>query len=385
MDPTSPSQDRIRELEHKVSRLEAVEAALAAGEERFRALSEATFEAIFISDQGICIEANSSASRMFGYTHDELIGIFGSDVIAPEAKDLVKRNMLAGLEEPYEAVAVRKDGSTFPCEIQGRMFDYQGKRVRVTALRDISKRVAAQESLQQARKLEAIGLLAGGVAHDFNNLVTVIQGNAALVLERTDLAEDARRRLQNIHQTSRRAVSLIAQLLAIGRREPMDRRPTDLNRLILDLGEILDRLIDEDIEIEKDLGAGVPAILADPTQFERLLINLVANARDAIRAQGPVTDRKLIRIRTRRATPEEVAAALLVDSPAHPFVVLTITDTGVGMTPQELAQAYDPFYTTKDRSRGAGLGLASSYGIVQQNGGTIRAVSTPGQGTTFAI
>jgi CheY-like chemotaxis protein len=219
--------------------------------------------------------------------------------------------------------------------------------------------------LTQTQKMELIGQFAGGIAHDFNNLLTVILGQAGFLLNEA-LAEPHRKRVEAIHHAGERALALTRKLLTFSRREVIEPRVFDLNALILDLAKILRRLISEEIELATRLGADLATIRADPGQIEQAIINLVVNARDAMPQGGTLT------IET-GAT--EVAGSVL----------LTVTDTGSGMTEEVKAHIFEPFFTTKGPGKGTGLGLATVHGIIKESGGEITCESEVGRGTTFTI
>jgi two-component system, cell cycle sensor histidine kinase and response regulator CckA len=231
-----------------------------------------------------------------------------------------------------------------------------------------------QLQLLQAQKLEAIGRLAGGIAHDFNNVLTAILGSTELLLLDTPAGAAVREELEIIRDAATRAQELIRQLLAFSARQVLQPAVIDLNALVQGLGRMLRRLIGEDITLTTAPAAGLGAVRVDRGQIEQVLVNLAVNARDAMPDGGRLT------IGTSDAD--------VVDSddvPRGRYVVLQVTDKGVGMTPEILARVFEPFFTTKERGKGTGLGLATVYGIVQQSGGHVRVDSTPGSGTTFRI
>jgi signal transduction histidine kinase len=231
-----------------------------------------------------------------------------------------------------------------------------------------------QHQLLQAQKLEAIGRLAGGVAHDFNNVLTAILGSTELLLLDTPAGAAVREELEIIRDAATRAQELIRQLLAFSARQVLQPAVVDLNALVQSLGRMLRRLIGEDIRLTTAPGAGLGAVRVDPGQIEQVLVNLAVNARDAMPDGGRLT------IGTSNA---DVVAS--DDLPRGRYVVLQVTDSGVGMTPEILARVFEPFFTTKERGKGTGLGLATVYGIVQQSDGHVRVDSAPGAGTTFRV
>jgi len=236
------------------------------------------------------------------------------------------------------------------------------------------ERVQLQRELAQAQKLEAIGRLAGGVAHDFNNVLTAILGSAELLLLDTPAGANAREEVEIIRDAAVRAQELIRQLLAFSSRQVLQLAVVDLNDLIKNLGRMLRRLIGEDLDFAMELADDLGAVRVDPGQVEQVLVNLAVNARDAMPDGGRLT------IRT--ANVESVESD---DVPAGRHVLVEVADTGTGMDAATLARVFEPFFTTKERGKGTGLGLASVYGIVRQSGGHIAVRSTPGAGTTFRI
>ncbi len=242
-----------------------------------------------------------------------------------------------------------------------------------------------EEELRQAQKMEAIGRLAGGVAPDFNNLLTAISGYSELLL--ADLPSDDSRRadVAEISRAAERGADLTRQLLAFGRRQMLQPRTLDLNESVLEMRSLLKRLLGEDIALDLRLGPGAHHIRIDPWQVEQILLNLASNARDAMPAGGSLT------IETRRSDADSEAdaeAEAAITDPAMcagPCIVLSVTDTGTGMDPQTVAHAFEPFFTTKATGRVTGLGLASVYGSVKQSGGTVRIRSEPGRGTAIDI
>ena len=244
---------------------------------------------------------------------------------------------------------------------------------------DITERKQLETQLQQSRRMEAIGRLAGGIAHDFNNLLTIIKGYTELALKRPHVAPELRADIERIEDASERATSLVRQLLAFSRRQVLQPKLIDLNGIVLGLDKLLRRLMNEDIEMstlpEKNLGT----IKADPAQIEQVIMNLVVNARDAMPNGGRLT------VETRNVQLDSPYASEHVTMPSGSYVLLAVSDTGVGMTPEAATHIFEPFYTTKDSGRGTGLGLSTVYGIVKQSGGYIWVFSELGLGSTFKV
>ena len=280
-----------------------------------------------------------------------------------------------------EAVFWRKDGKSVPVEcVSTPVFD-EGGTVEgiVVVFQDISDRRRLEETVQQSQKLEAIGRLAGGVAHDFNNILGVITGYGELMGRQLDDGHPARPRLEQMLKAAERAAALTRQLLAFSRKQVTQPRILDLNVVTSDLEKMLRRVIGEDVELEVRPGKGLGAVKADPTQVEQVVMNLVVNARDAMPKGGMLT-LELANVEFDRAYAAEHPPA-----EAGRFVMLAVSDTGVGMDAEIQKRIFDPFFTTKPLGEGTGLGLATVYGIVKQSGGHIWVYSELGRGTTFKV
>ncbi|OPX94728.1 MAG: Blue-light-activated protein [Syntrophorhabdus sp. PtaB.Bin006] len=266
-------------------------------------------------------------------------------------------------------------------------FDESGEVKRVlTSARDITRRKqsekereALEEQLRQSQKMEAIGRLAGGIAHDFNNLLTVIQGYTDIALLGVEKNDPLQAKLTAIGKAAWKAASLTHQLLAFSRRQVLEMQVIDLNASVRELEGMLRRMIGEDIELtavlEKDLGK----VKVDPRQIDQVIVNLAVNARDAMPDGGKLS------IKTANCYLDETFALDHIDAVPGPYVTLSMSDTGTGMSPEIMARIFEPFFTTKELGRGTGLGLSTVYGIIKQSGGNILADSEPGQGTTFTV
>jgi two-component system, cell cycle sensor histidine kinase and response regulator CckA len=240
-------------------------------------------------------------------------------------------------------------------------------------------RRAAEARLRQAQKMEAIGQLAGGVAHDFNNLLGVIQGYGELMVKELATHERHGRRLEQILRAADRGAALTRQLLALSRHRPFETRPIDLNAVVTELDPMLRRLISEDIQITTVLEDGLHRVKADPNQMEQVLMNLAINARDAMATGGRLT------IETRNVDLDAHYVLAHPDARPGPHACLAVEDTGHGIDPETLARVFEPFFTTKEPGKGTGLGLATVYGIVRQNGGHVSLESAVGKGTRLTV
>ncbi|HXK17507.1 MAG TPA: ATP-binding protein [Polyangiaceae bacterium] len=242
----------------------------------------------------------------------------------------------------------------------------------------LAERNAAEHQMQvlHAQRLEAAGLLAGGAAHDFNNLLAVIKGSCEVLVKLTEVADPRSELLKQIEVAAGRAAVLTRQLLAFGRRQVLEPRVIDLNRTIAALEQLCRPLVGEAIELRWSLAPELPAINADPSQIEQVLINLIVNARDAMPAGGT------LELTTARASANETRA---LEAGSAPFVRLSVKDSGAGMAPEIKARIFEPFFTTKAPGKGTGLGLSTVYGIVRQSGGFITVDSEVELGTTFHV
>lgn len=244
---------------------------------------------------------------------------------------------------------------------------------------DITERKQLETQLQQSRKMEAVGRLAGGIAHDFNNLLTIIKGYTELALNRTAPYPDIRADIERIENASERAAALVRQLLAFSRKQVLQPKTLDLNSIALNLDKLLRRLMDENIEMITRVDENLGAIKADPAQIEQVIMNLVVNARDAMPKGGRLT------LETCNTELDSAYAADHVSVRPGRYIMLAVSDTGIGMDQETVAHIFEPFYTTKESGRGTGLGLSTVYGIVKQSGGYIWVYSEPRRGSTFKV
>jgi PAS domain S-box-containing protein len=273
----------------------------------------------------------------------------------------------------------RKDGRTVWISDTAVIIQGSDKHpVMEGILVDISERKLMEMQSQQARRMEAVGRLAGGIAHDFNNLLTIIKGYTELARRRAEMPE-LKTDIDRIEDASERAAALVRQLLAFSRRQVLQPKNLDLNSIVSGLEQLLRRLLGEHIQLRTTLGEDLGTIKADPSQLEQVLMNLVVNARDAMPDGG-----RLI-VETCNAELDQKYASEHVTVKPGPYVMLAVSDTGVGMSAETVAHIFEPFFTTKGGGKGTGLGLATTYGIVKQSGGYIWAYSEPGQGTTFKV
>jgi PAS domain S-box-containing protein len=360
-------------------------ARLAASEALHRGVFETTSDALLLVDAASerVEDANPAAEWLYGRGRDALRGVAWRDLADPEVGDALPAAGARGLPGRHR----RGDGAPFPVEVSaGELPVGHGRRLRVLSVRDVSERAAAEsarreleQSLRQAQKMEAVGRLAGGIAHDFSNLLAVILGWSDM-LARDLPPGDARlhESAAGIVEAAHRAVGVTRQLLTLSRKKLLRPEVVSLNRVVGDLGRLLSRAIGERIALTTRLEEGLWPVVADPDQLAQVLLNLAVNARDAMPDGGPLS------IATANLDVPEPTAELVPQAlPAGRYVALTVTDGGCGMSDEVRARLFEPFFTTK--AEGTGLGLATVYGIVRQAGGAVRVESRPGAGTTFTV
>ncbi len=371
---------------HEITERKQAEQLLRESETRFKALHNASFGGIAIHDKGVIMDCNQGLSQITGYSVTELIGMDGLLLIAEKSRNAVMNNIVSGYEKPYEAFGLRKNGEEFPVRLEARNIPYKGKNVRTVEFRDITENKRAEEEreklqaqLLQAQKMESVGRLAGGVAHDFNNMLNVIIGNTELAMDNVVLDDPLHHALQEILNAAHRSADITRQLLAFARKQTIAPKVLDLNETVGGMLNMIRRLIGENIDLAWFPGANVWPVRMDPSQIDQILANLCVNARDAITDVGKIT------IETGKATFDEAYCTDHVGFVPGEYVLLAVSDDGSGMAPETLANLFEPFFTTKDVNKGTGLGLATVYGIAKQNNGFINVYSEPEKGTSFRI
>jgi signal transduction histidine kinase len=295
--------------------------------------------------------------------------------------DQVSRLGEVGVPSAHLTVrGVRKDGEIVQVEAFCSVTEFGNQPAVLATVMDISDRVKLEDQLRQAQKMEAIGRLAGGIAHDFNNLLTAIRGNAELMSHKVKQDPAMAAEVDEILHAADRAASLTRQLLAFSRKQILQPVALDLNEIVSGVSRMARRLIGTEVQLRLDLGTEVWNVLADPAQIEQVLLNLIVNARDAMPAGGQIS------VQTRdvqlAADAPEIQQAGI--EPGR-FVLLSVSDTGIGMDQATQARIFEPFFTTKETGRGTGLGLSTVYGIIRQTGGAITVTSERGQGAIFRV
>ena len=368
-----------------ISELKEAEEKIQTSEEKYRNLFENAAYGIFLAKpNGELMDVNPALVAMLGYSSKE--ELLTRNLERDIYEDLeVRRSILRAHESDARVIGVetnwrRKDGKTITVRMNGGVFrGSDGRVLRFEVMvEDITERRSLEAQFRQSQKMEAVGLLAGGISHDFNNLLGVILGNADLLLETVE-AGPQQKRAEAIKQAGRSAAQLIRQLLAFSRKQVLYPSVMDLNAVVGDIGKILRRLIGEDVRVATDLETALGSIQADRGQIEQILLNLATNARDAMPGGGTFS----IRTENAELGPEDVARYPYV-KPGR-YVHLAASDNGSGMSEEIRSRVFEPFFTTKEKGRGTGLGLATVYGIVKQSGGYIWVQSSPGEGATFDI
>ncbi len=371
----------IIEIDNDITILKETEAALAASERRFRRLSDAEILGIVVTDSNNILEANDYFLNLMGYSRADLDGrlIDWGKLTGPADRErsvnALHQLEVTGTCHPFEMEYQRKDGKCVPVLVGSVTVDAQF----LSFVIDQTDRKKAEAQLIQARKMESIGLLAGGVAHDFNNLLTIIMGYSEMALAKLPPDSSLIGDVQQIAKAAERAAGLTRQLLTFSRNQPVEIKNLRLNEVLRNLNGMLRRLIAADVEIVLELAEDSGVIQADPVQIEQVILNLAVNARDAMPDGG-----KLL-IETSRVLVDREFAAGHVGLQPGSHIMLSVSDTGTGMSPEVRARIFEPFFSTKETGKGTGLGLATVYGIVKQMEGAIWVYSDPGQGSVFKL
>jgi PAS domain S-box-containing protein len=369
-----------------------MEASLRNSERQFRLLVESAPDAIFIQAEGRFAYLNHAALDLFGVADRErLVGKPVLEQFHPDCRDSVCERIRILREEKKAVpriveVCLRMDGSPVDVEASAVPFEYAGQAGALVFLRDITESVKAQnrekkleEQLYQAQKIESIGRLAGGVAHDFNNMLSIIIGNAELALEKTDPATPLAADITEILKAAQRSAKITSQLLAFSRQQPISPKVVDLNDAMESMLKMIQRLIGEDIELAWLPEPELWQVKIDPSQIDQIMANLCVNARDAINGVGAIT------IETGNIQFDEAYVLSHEGFVPGEYVMIAVSDDGCGMTKETADKLFEPFFTTKEIGRGTGLGMATVYGIVKQNEGFINVYSEPGKGTAIRI
>jgi PAS domain S-box-containing protein len=358
---------------------------LSKSEERYRDMVENAHDIIYSHDlEGNYTSINKAGERITGYTREEALRMNLTQTVAPEYLEKARQMLVRKLADEeitvYDLEIIAKDGRRIAVEVNTRLVYQNGVPVAVQGIaRDVTERRQLEDQLRQAQKMEAVGRLAGGIAHDFNNLLTAITGYSDLILRRLRADDPLRRNVEEIKKAGDRAASLTRQLLAFSRKQVLQPKVLDLNAVVSDMEKMLRRLIGEDIELRTALASELGSVKADPGQIEQVIMNLAVNARDAMPNGGNLI------IETENVYLNKGYATSHIAVNPGAYVMLTVSDTGEGMSEETKTRIFEPFYTTKEVGKGTGLGLSTVYGIVKQSGGNIWVYSEVGKGTSFKI
>jgi PAS domain S-box-containing protein len=331
---------------------------------------------------GRFIRWNRNLERVTGYSSREVLALRPLDFFEGEDRHLIQEAIQRVFEQGQstaEADLVAKDGTRTPYFFSGTLIQLDGNPCVVGTAIDVVERRRLEQQLRQSQKMEAVGQLAGGLAHDFNNVLTVVLANSEHLMNELGPQDPRRDELQDIKEAAQRAASLTRQLLAFSRKQVLQPRVLNLNEVVLSLEKMLQRLIGEDVELLTMLEPSLWAVEADPGQIEQIVMNLAVNARDAMPSGGKLS------IETGNADLDVVFAETHYPIVPGRYVMLVMCDTGVGMDPHTRARIFEPFFTTKQVGKGTGLGLSTVYGIVKQSGGYIWVYSEQALGSTFKI
>jgi len=368
-----------------VTERKCAEAASRESEGRYRAFFEASADGIVIADHETRLfrYANRAMHRMLGYAEGELLALGVVDIHPKEALETIEASLTAqaGGAEAVETdlPCLRKDGTIFPADITASALTVDGRKCHVAMFRDVTEKLRLKGELLQSQKIESVGRLAGGVAHDFNNILTAINGYTSLVLEGLPGDDQKRADLSEVLAAGERGARLTKQLLAFSRKQILDPQNLDMNAAIGATVNMLKRLIGDEVKLETHLAAQPCLVMVDAGQLDQVILNLAINARDAMLKGGTLT------FETGIVDPDEEFWARHPDLPRGPLVCLGALDTGCGMTSEVKSHLFEPFFTTKEKGKGTGLGLSTVYGIVKQSGGALEVESAPNRGTTFRI
>ncbi|MFH1488253.1 MAG: ABC transporter substrate binding protein [Pseudomonadota bacterium] len=384
------SSDRIigiRSVIQDITARKQAEEALSESEKKYRALFEAESDALVIADRetaGI-LEVNEAALKLYGYTREEMTALKVTDFTTEPEK------ALNALIESRPVIPIRyqkrKDGSTFPAEITVNNLELAGKKLRISALRDISERVRAEEDrkrleaqLRQAQKLESIGKLAGGIAHDFNNILSPILIHTEMALMELPEGNPIRHNLRQVYKAGERARDLVKQILAFSRQSKPERIAFSVTPVVKEALRLIRSSLPTTIEIKQSIQAEKDTVFADPTQVHQILMNLCTNASHAMRERSGVLE-----VGLRNVDLDPAAVSRIHGLKPGSYLRLDVRDTGHGMEPSVLERIFDPFFTTKEVGEGTGMGLSLIHGIVADLGGTVTVESEQGKGSAFHV
>ena len=358
--------------------------ALRESEEKYRNVVENSNDAIIIHRDGIIVFANTKAMELTGYTQVEFLGNSVLDYVTDESRSMIIKYMTDrisgfGAPEIYSIEVVASDESTIPVEVNVSQIQYEGQQAYLVIFHDLSERQELEDQLRQAQKMDAVGQLAGGVAHDFNNILQIINGYSELAESTLDKDSPAYTMLKQISEAGERAGDLVKQLLAFSRNQLIVTRVLELNSVISEHLNMLKRVIGEDIVLDFSSSSEPLYVNADPSMMGQILLNICLNARDAMPDGGEIS------VGTERTELDRQFCETHPSADPGEYAVISISDNGHGMDRETLSRIFEPFFSTKGITAGTGLGLSTVYGIVTQHDGAITAESEKEMGSTFRV
>jgi len=385
IDSLAESREMNEQLQEEIKVRTVTENNLRESEEKYKGVVENSLVAFYIIQDGLFRFVNTCFCKISGYEYYEIVDKMDPlDLIHPDDRkkaELIKSDFLEGKSTigQYDFKLIKKDGTTVSVNVIKNAINYNGRPAYFGAAVDVTKEKFLEAKLLQAQKMEAVGTLAGGIAHDFNNILTALMGYGTILQMKMDGADPLRRYVDQVISASEKAINLTQSLLTFSRMQPVTLKTVNINSAVQGTENLLRRLITEDITLETDLASEQINILADSTQIDQILFNLVTNARDALPKGG------LLRISTKKAEMDDEFIRINGFGKKGKYALLIVSDNGIGMDEKIINRIFDPFFTTKDVGKGTGLGLSTVYGIVKQNHGYITVRSEPEKGTDFNI
>jgi PAS domain S-box-containing protein len=379
-------RDQLIFVSRDITDTKAAEAALRESEEKYRTVVDNSLGGIFIAQEGFFVYVNPRFVEIGGYRNaDEVIGKHFEELVHPDFRQRLRdryQRRLAGVPEPshYEFRGLKSDGSDVWLEMLLCLVDYKGKSAIVGSIIDITRRKEMEAQLRQSQKMEAIGTLAGGIAHDFNNILTAVMGYAYLAHEELPPEHPGRYKLQNVLKACNRAQELVRHILTFSRQAQKEREPIQLHLLVKETLKLLRASIPSTIAIRQDIRPQAGAVMADATQMHQVVMNLCTNAYHAMRQSGGVMEVRLQQVTVR---PEDITTRFKLTPGPH--LCLSVSDTGHGIPKSVIDRIFEPYFTTKEKGDGTGMGLSVVHGIVEGHGGQVTVYSEPDKGATFKV
>ena len=387
LDQSDPAKGQIVSITD-TSQLKRAYKQLIESEEKFRTFFESAPDGYYQIDlTGCFLDGNRAAEEITGYTREELIGknFLELDLLSPEdlakAANLLKQNMRGRATGPDEFVLHRKDGRQVTVEIKTLPINIQDKDVVLGIARDISDKKNLEKQLQQSQKMEAVGTLAGGIAHDFNNILGAIIGYTEVANLQFPDEYRVKESLKQVLNAGRRARDLVKQILTFSRKSEQERIPMQIGPIVKEALKLLRSSLPTTVELRQNIESDTGIVEADPTQIHQILMNLCANASHSMGEEGGILEVSIGNVKLGSSD----SGSGYFDIPPGNYLRLTVSDTGQGMPPEVLERIFEPYYTTKEKGQGTGLGLSVVHGIVKSYGGTITAYSEPGKGSVFNV